>query len=227
MANRRATHNVVVLELAPEHGSVFSFKAGQFVMLRLLNDDGTLWRQEAFSICSTPSRTDAIELAFKIYGPFTQRAAALTPGTVVEIAGPYGTFTLDESAQAITFLSGGIGVTPFLSMIRDATERKLPITMRLLYANHTKEDIPYFDELNALAKQNPNLTIVHVISQGDVPAGLACESGRMNDAIIQKHGGDPAHTFYYLCGPPPFMHALSVCLLNSGVSKDRIKLEHF
>jgi len=81
LENRRTAKTIVALKLAPEDGEVFAFKAGQFVMLRLLNPDGTMWRAKAYSVCSPPSERSHIELGFKIQGPFTQRAATSSRST--------------------------------------------------------------------------------------------------------------------------------------------------
>lgn len=224
----RTTPNIVAMNVVPESGQVFDFKAGQFVMLRLLNPDGSFWRQLPFSICTPPGEKTYLQLAWKIFGQFTQRAAALKEGDRVEIAGPFGVFTIDETTMTnIAFLSGGIGITPFLSMMRDATERKLPIKMMLLDANHTKVDIAFFQEIQELASKNPNVSVLFIIGSGELPERVQCAEGRINMAMLEKYCGNFSATWYFLCGPPAFMDAMMECLLSKGVPKERIRKEIF
>lgn len=228
IGQRKTTHNVSVLDLAPEHGEVFEYKAGQFVMLRILSPEGSLWQQRALSICTSPTERSSLQLGYKVYGEFTTRAATLKEGDGVEVAGPYGVFTLDAAGtNDIAFLSGGIGITPFLGMIRHATETKMPNKLMLLYSNKTREDIAFFGELNDLAERNPNFSILYVITQGPLPDLEKCEQGRINAAMLERYCGNFGSSFYYLCGPPPFMQAMTECLTEKGVPKERIRIERF
>ena len=189
LENRRTAKTIVALKLAPEDGEVFAFKAGQFVMLRLLNPDGTMWRAKAYSVCSPPSERSHIELGFKIQGPFTQRAATLVAGDLVELAGPYGVFTLDKTPSdfEVAFLAGGIGVTPFYSMIREATIQKSPRIISLLYANVTTEDSAYTEELLSLSDKNANLSVTLFVEHGVMPPLPALsEVGRISPEALKK-----------------------------------------
>ncbi len=220
------TPKVFRLDVAPQDGTVFGFKAGQFVMLRLFNADGTFWKQKAFSICSTPRMKDAIELGIKRYGEFTNRAAELTVGDRVEVAGPYGVFTLPEKATNIVMMAGGIGITPLLSMIRNVAEEQRPVTITLLYSNPTLEDTAYRNELDMLAQKNPNFTVLHFITREEAPEGLF--SGRVDTKAMEQYCPvTDQTTFYYLCGPVLFMQEITQHLVGKGVGLERIKMERF
>lgn len=230
LENRRTAKTVVAVKLAPEDGEVFEFKAGQFTMLRLLNPDGTMWRAKAYSVCSPPSERSFIELGFKIYGPFTQRAAALAAGDLVELAGPYGVFTLEKTPKdsSVAFLAGGIGVTPFLSMTREAMVQKDERMYALLYANVTTEDIAFQDEILALTDEYPNFSATFFVEHGALPPLPAItEVGRIPLDALKKYCGDFATTDYLMCGPPPFMEAMTKYLAEQGVPKERIRKENF
>lgn len=195
-------------------------------MLRLHNTDGTFWKQKAFSICSTPRNTDSIELGIKLYGEFTHRAVELKVGDNVEIVGPYGVFTLPESATNVIMIAGGIGITPFLSMMRSAAEEHRFTNITLLYSNPTLEDCAYRTELDVLAQKNPHINVLHFITREEAPEGLF--SGRIDPKAMEHYVPVTDHaTLYYLCGPVPFMQELAQHLMGEGVGRERIKMEKF
>lgn len=220
------TPKVFRFDVAPREGKVFDFKAGQFVMLRLFNDDGTLWKQKAFSICSTPRNTDFIELGIKLYGEFTHRAAELKVGDHIEIAGPYGVFTVPENASSIVMMAGGIGITPFLSMMREIAENNCPTEITLLYSNPSLEETAYRSELDALMRQHPNMAVRYFLTQEPAPDGFI--AGRLQPDELERYCSVlDATTLYYLCGPVSFMQELTQHLLDRGVERSRIKIEKF
>jgi ferredoxin-NADP reductase len=221
--------NVFVLHLTPEAGTVFDFFSGQFVMLRILNPDGSLWRAKPYSVCTPPTEKGYIELAIKIYGPFTQRASTLKEGDIVELEGPHGVFLKDaQTPKDVAFLVGGIGITPFYSYIREATMKNLKQHITLLYANISKDDIAFFTEIQKLAETNPNFRVVFLVEQGEFPPPPAVtERGRVTLEILKKYCGAFASTEYFMCGPPIFMDVMTKILTEQGVPKERIKLEKF
>lgn len=220
-----ATHDVLTMTFVPDEGTVFEFKPGQFVMLRLFNADETLWKQKAFSICSTPSMRDHLELGIKVTGTFTHRAATLKSGDRVEIAGPYGVFTLDESSDPAVFLAAGIGITPFLPMVRSADETNPTRSMFLLYANKTSEDIAYRSELERIASVHPTIHIVYLLSRS--AAGFPHELGHVNEELLTKYTAPFAGKKFYLCGPQGFMDTAKQILLQHDVPLSNIKIERF
>ncbi|MFH1171330.1 MAG: FAD-dependent oxidoreductase [bacterium] len=218
-----------MLNCAPEKGEIFHFQAGQFVMLHILNPDGTTWRAKAYSICTPPSEKSYLELAIKIAGPFTQRAAALREGDTVELDGPHGAFTLSEPKDRdAAFLAGGIGITPFYSIIREATAQRSDLKITLLYANVAKEDIAFLSEILQLTRDNPKFSICFLVEQGEMPPPPATtERGRVTIDILKKYCGNFSSTDYYLCGPPVFMDVMHKLLSGQGVPEENIRKEHF
>lgn len=220
------TSKVFRIDVAPKDGKVFNFKAGQFVMLRLYNKDGTFWKQKAFSICSSPTIQGYIELGVKLYGEFTHRAVELKVGDSVEIVGPYGVFTLPETATNVVMIAGGIGITPFLSMMRSVAEEHRATNITLLYSSPTLEECAYRKELDVLAQKNSNLTVLYFITRESAPEGLF--AGRIDPKTIERYApATDQTTLYYLCGPVPFMQEITQHLMAEGVGRERIKLERF
>lgn len=222
----RETHNVVILDLKPEEGEVFSFHPGQFVMLHLNNHDGTQWRKLPYSICSSPLEKKHIQLCFKIYGEFTQRMAKLEEGEVVEISGPYGRFTFHENPmESVVMLAGGIGITPFMSMLRYVTVKNLPNSMLLLYGNQTPHDIAFRNELYELETKNKNISVVYTVDQA--APGWRGETGFINVSMLEKYCSPLNGKYFFLCGPMAFVETMKKILLACRINKDYVIIEKF
>src|SRR6185437_7112702 len=109
-------------------------------------------------------------------------------------------FTLHENTKrAAVFLSGGIGITPFHSIIKDATEKKLPHKLILFYSNRRPEDTAFLTELQDLAKQNPNFTLVATMTDMEKSAQKwEGERGYITVEMLKKYVTDDMNPIYYL-----------------------------
>lgn len=223
----------------------FVYQAGQFLRLTLAgvaNDPRGPSR--FFSLASSPSERDSIMIATRISeNPFKKALAALSVGQSVTVEGPFGRFTLAQPGKLHVFLSGGIGITPFRSILKFATDQKLPHKITLLYSNQTPENIVFKEDLDQFAKANPHLTIVHTITRGNsLPADQSLREpstnssekasgkmrrGRIDEAMIKEYVNDIANAVFYIAGPPSMVEALSAVVKGMGVSEEHIKTERF
>src|SRR5699024_9698890 len=98
--------------------------------------------------------------------PFKNAIRDTADGTLLQVIAPFGDFTLhkNESIPAV-FVIGGIGITPVLSMIKQATHDNTAHKLTLIYSNRTPAQAAYTDELQQLARQNRHFTLVSVYSQ--------------------------------------------------------------
>lgn len=135
----------------------FTFKAGQSVDMTLLNPSETdgEGNGRAFSIASAPDE-DMLLVATRMRDTAFKRVLGTMPiGSQVRIDGPFGNLVLhNNQARAGVFLAGGIGITPFRSMMLRATKDLLPHRLFLFYSNRKPEDAPFLQELEALQRQN-------------------------------------------------------------------------
>ena len=87
-------------------------------------------------------------------------------GTTVKIDGPSGSLTLHKnSSKPAVFLAGGIGITPFLSILRQAAKDKIPHCLYLFYSNRRPEDAPFLETLTELQRANPNFRFVPTMTE--------------------------------------------------------------
>ncbi len=235
-SSHKAAQQIRCLLLSTK-GVSFPFTAGQFIKLTIPNVNDPRGDSRFFSITSAPSEQEYLMVATTISeSPFKQAFAALRTGDTVLVSGPYGKFVLTNEEDRIhVFISGGVGITPFHSILKDALDRKLPHHIILFYSNHTPADIVFKDDLEKFAKENPNLTIVHTITQPEdnneamkqFNNRVYWETGRIDEAIIRKYVNDLSNAIFYICGPPSMVEALTAVVKGMGISEENIKLERF
>jgi ferredoxin-NADP reductase len=156
----------------------------------------------------------------------------------LEIAwdGPYGSFMLHKnSSKPAVMLAGGIGITPFMSIVKTATHDKLPHEIFLFHSNHTPEDAPFQKELNALAKANskfhfiPSMSDIKspLLSKEGAGGGWDGEKGIINKSMLERHVTDLSTPIYYIAGPEGFVTAMRKMLVEAKVDEDNIRFEEF
>jgi ferredoxin-NADP reductase len=209
----------------------FSFKAGQAADLTLPNppetdSEGNI---RTFSIASPPFE-DQLMFATRMRDTAFKRSLKVMPiGTEINIASPSGSFTLHRNAnKPAFFLAGGIGITPFLSVVRQADHDRLAHKLYLFYSNRRPEDAPFLDILQGLEKTNPNFRLVATMTE---MAHSGCEwkgeMGFINGQMLARHLGTLRGPIYYIAGPPPMVAAMREMLIGAGVDEDDIRAEEF
>jgi ferredoxin-NADP reductase len=209
----------------------FNFKAGQAADLTLLNppESDSEGNIRTFSIASPPFENQ-LTFATRMRDTAFKRSLKNTPiDTDINIASPSGSFTLQKNAnKPAVFLAGGIGITPFLSIVRQADHDRLPHKLNLFYSNRRPEDAAYLDILQGLEKTNPNFrlsaTMTEMAHSGREWTG---ETGFINGEMLARHLGTLQGPIYYIAGPPPMVAAMREMLVGAGVDEDDIRSEEF
>ena len=126
------------------------------------------------------------------------------------------------------FIAGGIGVTPFISILRQAAQDQLPQRLLLLYSNRRPEDAAFLAELQQLEQQNKNFHLVATmteISKSSQP--WKGETGRIDENLVKKVTDDIVTPVYYLAGPPALVEAVRQTLHHANINDDDIRSEEF
>lgn len=228
---RFTTPSVMVLDLhAIDVTNSLLFLPGQYAGIEFKHR-GRPTSVRCFSIASDPSRPEVVQFGIRVGGRWTSTFSKIKPGEIVTLHGPYGGFVTDsDKEQSLVFLAGGIGITPFLSMIRHATSVKAEVAIKLLYSVRSQKDISFKAEINQLASDNPLLEVIYLVSDGPVSklGGAQVKSGRLEaDDILPPAGKDIKDTTFYICGPPAYMKAAVATIQSLGVDKERIVTEAF
>ena len=212
-----------------------NYRPGQFSVIDLGTKEDPKGPTRSFSIASSPTERDAILITTRIRDtPFKQKLSRLEEGTAVKITAPAGKFTLPQDhSKPLVFLSGGIGVTPFRSMIKYATDKQLPLKITMFDSNRNPLNILYKDEFDSCVKINENLRIIYTITEeGEkIPSSdWKGERGFIDEAMLAKYltKDDLANSIFYICGPPAMLNAMQQLLSKEiEVPQDRIKIEVF
>ncbi|MCH7850308.1 MAG: FAD-dependent oxidoreductase [Nanoarchaeota archaeon] len=196
----------------------FTYKAGQYVSI-IINDkvnDGR-GKMRSFSLSSSPSNSKFISTCFRLpkkHSDFKNYLMKYPMGTEVSISGPRGKFILPESTEKlVVMIAGGVGITPFIGMIKFATETKSKQKIKLLYTDKSEKRIAYFDELVKLDRLNKNFS-------------FNSRYKRVDPKFIIKNC-DPSKVLFYVCGTPKMVTGVREMLLEMGVSKKVISFENF
>ncbi len=208
----------------------FLFIPGQYALFELSNPPHTdqEGNDRAFSIASSPSEQNRIMIATRMRPTAFKNSLKEIPlGTPLKVEGPAGSFTLykDQKKPAV-FLAGGIGITPFRSMIAHATEQKSPQKLTLFYSNKTAKQTAFLSDFESWAKQNKNFSFVPTVTGPDAST-WKYETGRISKELIQKHVQDLETPIFYVAGPPAMVAGLRETLVAAGVPEDSIRTEDF
>ncbi len=209
----------------------WSYRAGQFVDITLLDPPETdaEGNMRGFSISSAP-REDVIMITTRLRDTAFKRALQRVPlGTPVKIEGPFGDLRLHHAARPAVLLAGGIGITPFRSILVETIRGgSLPYPVVLFHANRRPEDAAFADELRELERMDPRLTFVPTMTAAPDPTqAWNGERGRIDAAMLRRYLGGLADQIFYVAGPPGMVQALRATLVASGVDEDDIRTEEF
>ncbi len=214
-----------------ERPAGFNFSAGQYLTITLpdplYNDEKG--NSRTFSIASPPQEASRLVIATRMTGSALKRSLAEAPlGTPVSIFGPAGDFTLGPDPTPVVFIAGGIGITPFRSMLLDAAARNLPHRITLIYSSRTPEGAPYHEELAGLARTHAAFHYVPTMTEADKSAQpWGGERRFVNADFLHDHVGDMAAPIFYLAGPPGLVVAATKTVLEAGAAPAHILAEEF
>lgn len=211
--------------------SGWGFEAGQFIDMDLIDPPKTdaEGNTRGFSIASAPFE-DTIMIATRMRDTaFKQVLKTLPIGGAVTVEGPFGNLTLHHNAaRPAVVLSGGIGITPFRSILLQAAKDQLPHRIFLFYANRRPEDTPFLDDMHAVERENPNFTFIPTMGQMDTSTlPWAGETGLIDAGMLSRHLTGVASPIYYIAGPPGMVQAMQTVLRSTGVDTDDIRVEEF
>lgn len=195
-----------------------TWKAGQYfhyVLHHLPTDDRGSDRW--FTIASAPFEEHIqITTRFSEKGSsFKKKLQSLEIGKKIEVTDVVGKFVIEDPSQEYVFIAGGIGITPFRSIVKQLDHDKQPINVTLLYANRD-QNIVFKDELEEIASRNSNFTIHYVFSPE-----------RVDEAKIKELVPDFVNKIFYVSGPEPMVDAMGELLKTMGIAEENLKQDWF
>jgi predicted ferric reductase len=228
---RRSPHAVTdVVRETHDTWSVFfekkniSHNPGQFMIVRL-ERDGKVSEPHPFTVSSSPTQ-DRLSITVKSVGDFTSTIGTTKTKDRALIDAPFGVFSFltHGDSRPLVFVAGGIGITPFMSMLRYMRDKKIDRNVTLIWGNKAEKDLAFKEELESIQSGMRSLKVVHVMSAQE---GWAGEKGYVDGEMLAKHVEDIGGSRFFLCGPPVMMKKIEIALLALGAPRRRIHYERF
>ena len=193
-----------------------SYKPGQFFFVTLKHEHKELTHH--FSFSSSPTEIDHVEFTKRLSdSEYSNALRAMKVGDWSRIDAPYGKFTFEGEYS--------IGITPFINICRNATDKGLDSKITLFYGCRTPADIVFRQEFEELAKRNKNLKLVFTVSEST--PDWKGKIGHIDMAMIKAELPDFKEHIFYACGPPAMVKAMQGLVESMGLPKERLKLEYF
>lgn len=214
-----------------ERAAGFEFRAGQYADLTVFNpaDRDALGPTRSLSIASPPGAPH-LEFVMRLRDTAFKRSLATLPlGAELLIEGPFDDLRFDpERPGELVFVAGGMGIAPFLSVLREAAHSENPLPATLFYSNRQPEDAAYLDELRSLEREIRGFRLVPTMTQ---PAGSTRSwkgaTDRLSVRFLEEHLPALIGPTYYLVGSPLFISQLRLGLTTAGVRDSDIGLEMY
>lgn len=209
----------------------YDFKPGQYLRIEIpIENPDVRGNSRLFTIASSPTEKNFLMITTRIIqSSFKKTLEKMETGTKVKIFGPYGTFTLNEEGQKpYVFLAGGIGVTPFHSMINHIIAKKLFVPITLFTSFRTADDIVYGEEFRKTAKNYKWFKLIETVTRPEeskIPwSGL---TGRIDANLIKDSIFDIPNSIFYISGPPAMVDALAETVKSLNIPAENIHVEKF
>lgn len=213
LKKKKIAENTYEILFRPE-SKKFEFVPGQYIHLKIpLAYHDPRGNERDFSISSIPSD---IYLSISIRESDSGfKKTLLSSIKKVQVSGPFGSFTLPKNTnQPLVFIAGGIGITPFISMIRHVTSQNLPYHITLIYVNKSHEYAAYLNDLVQLEKENHKFKLTQY-------------NGHLNKNVIKDKISELKQSMFYISGLPGMVADTQELLTVLGVEARYIKTEEF
>ncbi|MDF2903064.1 MAG: bifunctional nitric oxide dioxygenase/dihydropteridine reductase 2 [Bacillus sp. (in: firmicutes)] len=219
-----------------DNSGVPDFEPGQYITIRLNIPGEKYLVNRQYSLSAAPGK-EYFRISVK------REAEENTPkgkvsnylhdqinqGDIVEVTAPAGDFTLNREESPVVFLSGGVGITPFMSMVNSLAENQPNRQITFINASRNGNLQAFKEELEALMERLSNFQLSYVYenpSEVDKKEPHFSKEGYI-DAEWLKENAETASADYYVCGPVPFLRAVVLTLKKIGVADSQIHYEFF
>lgn len=210
-------------------GDEADFKPGQFFFVTLTNapyKDNGKDPVHHFTIINSPLQKGILSNTTRLRDTaFKNSLREMPAGSEVVVDRIMGNFILpDDASKSYCFIALGIGITPYISMLRYIQEIHLNYKITLIYSDSDRESMAYLEELEKYAQQNSNFKIILTVTRDNSWKG---EKRHVDEQFIKDYIENPKDTTYFVSGPPRVVEIVGKAIEKSGVPKENIRTEDF
>jgi predicted ferric reductase len=223
---RRELERLWTVTLAADGHAGTSFAPGQCFWVTIAGSPFSL-QQHPFTVASSARDGVRLEFTIKELGDFTSRIGEVKLGSRAWLEGPYGAFDVPSDPEApLVMIAGGIGITPFLSIMRTLRDQGARRRGVLIYGAKDLESMAFRGELEECAAATG---VALALLPEHPPPGWEGESGFLTPQMLGRlvEPQDEPSSQYFVCGPDPMMDLVESSLLERGVSLARLHSERF
>ena len=203
------------------------FLPGQF--LQVIFDQAVRGNKELnkyLSISSSPQK-EYLEVTKRLSdSAFSRSLDQLQSGEEVLLKLPMGECVFKDDYKSVTFLIGGIGITPVISIIEYIADNNLATEVNLFYSNRTEKDIAFRGELDRWRQEHRNINIFYTVTDCQ-PQDSACGYGFIDEPMLKEKVCDLSDKIVYIFGPPKMVDAMYHIALGLACKKENLKIERF
>lgn len=205
----------------------FKFNPGQYIKIYLnISNPDERGSSRYFTISSSPLDKEFLTITTRIIkSSFKLKLANLKPGETINIFGPLGYFDFDiKDKKQQVFLAGGIGITPFNTILKYVNYKKINSKITLIVSFSNEEEVIFYEELKNIESNNSNLKIIYTLTNG---VSKMFEKGRIDEDKIMKYVSGFKKTKYFVVGSETFEFSIYEMLKEMGIKEEKIFKENF
>jgi predicted ferric reductase len=192
------------------------FTPGQFAFVKLFSNEIS---KEPHPFSFSSANGSPLKIAIKELGDYTNKIGKIREGDLAVFEGPFGAFSFrNYQNKKQIWIAGGVGITPFLSMLRDLTDKDSDYIIDIYYSVKDESCLAFKSEIELIAKNNKNLNVIFWVTN---------KEGFINGDYITEKIPDLKDRDILICGPGIMMSALKDQLFNKGLAKNQIHAEEF
>ncbi len=214
-------------------GTDFSFLSGQYISIRLIDPVHEDHKNNirSFSIVNPPHILNEVTIVMRLSDSgFSKNILEIAPGTLAAISKPMGNLNLEKNSNVSdVFIAGGVGITPFKSMIEDLLNQGHENEIILFYSNRSKNSAAFIKEFFQLSVKYKNFRFIPVFDEvsDEEPNDLKYEKGFIDHDMMKRHIEDLKVPVFHIAGPPLMVESVINILRSEGIDLQNILTEKY
>lgn len=218
--------------LKPKDGDTLpAYESGQYLSIRV-HVPGEEFKQIRHYTLSQKSGTDTYRISVKKETDFTPNGLVSTylhdsvqVNDTIEASAPAGMFTLEDGDQPVVFISGGVGITPMVSMLESLVANKSERDISFVHSARNESVHAFHEDVQKLTSELANAQYIFGYSNPENPSGEQSFNGFISKEVLEKVV--KSNAIYYVVGPTGFMEHVAALLSDLQVSIEQVRYELF